>query len=410
METWVDVPIGLDAERWVTRRGCRVVLVMVHTLACGQRLLDVVALLRSDMRVQVVFTPAPSAFSAGVEEFLAQLGGVVLPWEQAVRMRFDLALAANTGGIENVHAPVVLLPHGAGFNKFIATAATGSAAAPRETFGLGRQWLVRDGRVLPSVLVLAHENERRRLAQACPEAVPAAVVAGDPCFDRLRLSLDSREEYRHALGVGRDERLVVAASTWGASSLLGARADVMARLVREAATTTTRAALLVHPNVWMGHGTWQVKAWLADWAAAGLLVVPVEEEWRAVLAAADAVVGDHGSATLYAALTGQPVMLASGGGADVDPHSPMGELLRSSPQLPDSGQVLSLVERVSAGWNAQRLAGVASRITSAPGEFATRMRAALYRVLEMPEPATPARTDRVEPPRVAVPRPTRTEA
>lgn len=88
---WSRVPIGLDARRWVTRRDCKMVLVVVHTVTSGQRLLDTVRLVESDLRVQVVFTMAPDVFSNGVARFIDGLGAVSVPWLQATQQRFDLA-------------------------------------------------------------------------------------------------------------------------------------------------------------------------------------------------------------------------------------------------------------------------------------------------------------------------------
>ena len=107
---WARGPFGLDARRGQTLRCLRTALVVVHTVTAGTRLRRVVPLLETDRRVQVVFTSAPSALiSAGVQEFLARLGGVVVPWRQAVQTRFDLALAASDGLLEWIHAPVVTM-------------------------------------------------------------------------------------------------------------------------------------------------------------------------------------------------------------------------------------------------------------------------------------------------------------
>ena len=106
---WLPVPVGIDAPRWVTRADCRNVLVIVHTVASGLRLLDVVELIESDSRVQVVFSQAPDAFGNGVADFLRAVGGVVLPWQQARRERFDLALAAAYGDLHEVHAPLLVM-------------------------------------------------------------------------------------------------------------------------------------------------------------------------------------------------------------------------------------------------------------------------------------------------------------
>src|ERR1700733_2723618 len=84
-------PFGLDAQRGQTLRYQRTALVVIHTVTSGTRLADVVPLLEPDLRVQVVFTHAPSALiSGGVHDYLDRLGGVVVPWQQATQTRFDL--------------------------------------------------------------------------------------------------------------------------------------------------------------------------------------------------------------------------------------------------------------------------------------------------------------------------------
>ena len=132
---WRQVPVGLEAERWITRTGCKTVLVVVHTVITGQRLADIVRLVESDLRVQVVFTAAPDVFSNGVTDLLRDLGGVVISWEQATRLTFDLALAAAYGSVHELHAPLIVLPHGAGYNKL---APQGASSTP-ECRGRGRR-------------------------------------------------------------------------------------------------------------------------------------------------------------------------------------------------------------------------------------------------------------------------------
>ncbi|MDI5940006.1 hypothetical protein QLR68_18030, partial [Micromonospora sp. DH15] len=87
---WSASPIGIDASRWVSRSGCRTVLVVAHTITSCQRLLDVIEYVESDPRVQLVFTVAPDVFNPHVRRFLDRLGALVLPWHQAVREQFDL--------------------------------------------------------------------------------------------------------------------------------------------------------------------------------------------------------------------------------------------------------------------------------------------------------------------------------
>ena len=95
----IRVPVGEDAERWVTRTGCRRVLFVVHNVTSATRLLDVLPLFSGDLRVQMFATcTGSSPFLAGVPELLGRAGLPVLPWEQAKDTAFDLAVSASYGG------------------------------------------------------------------------------------------------------------------------------------------------------------------------------------------------------------------------------------------------------------------------------------------------------------------------
>ncbi|MFD5627017.1 hypothetical protein [Streptomyces sp. NPDC127072] len=385
---WRHVPVRLDVERWATRRTRRRVLVVVHTVISGQRILDAIRLLEGDIRVQTFFTQAPDVFSNGVSEFLDRLGGLVLPWSQAVQTNFDLALAASHGSLHDLQAPVVVLPHGAGHNKFTPAVHRGRRVAQRGVYGLSRQGLVRDGAVVPEVIVLAHHEELARLGRECPEALPAAEVVGDPCFDRLAVSLPSRALYREALGVRARQKLVLVCSTWGPDSLLGQGWGTLERLVTELPGDEYRIAALLHPHVWNAHGDWQVRSWLAELARSGLILVSPHGDWAGAVVAADHIVGDHGSVSLYGAMTGAPVLMAGRLDADVDPGSPMGELMSFAPRLHGDRPVYPQLKRSSVLRRSQQYERVAARITSEPGRFARRMRALLYRKLRLRAPAT----------------------
>ncbi|MFD9891561.1 hypothetical protein ACFWY9_19670 [Amycolatopsis sp. NPDC059027] len=101
----------------------RTVLAIVHNITAATRLFDVVALYAGDHRIQTVFTcPGSSAFTAGTEEYLRGRGVPVLPWPDAIRMTFDWAIAASWGGdLHEVRAPLTVVPHGMGYNKFLET-------------------------------------------------------------------------------------------------------------------------------------------------------------------------------------------------------------------------------------------------------------------------------------------------
>ncbi|HEX5495905.1 MAG TPA: hypothetical protein VFX70_15155 [Mycobacteriales bacterium] len=387
----LQVPVGPAAGRWVTRSGCRHLLAVVHTVTTGNRLLDVLPVLESDFRIQVVFTRGPDIFGNGVERFLSRLGGVVLPWAQVTQMRFDLALSAAYGGIGELHAPVMVLPHGAGFNKYPAPV-PGGRLVRRGAFGLTPELLVQDGRLVPASIALSHAEQLDRLGRSCPEAVPAAVVVGDPCFDRVTASMARRAEYRRALGVVGAQKLVVVSSTWGDRSLLGCRPELLSGLAA-LPRPDYRVVAVLHPNIWFGHGGWQVGSWLAGCRRAGLDVVEPEAGWQAAIVAADAVVGDHGSVTFYAAAAGVPVLLGAFPAGELDPSSAVAVLGRLAPKVNADQPLTEQVERVLAHRGEDWHGRILGLVSSEPGRSAGLVRRAMYRLMGLTEPPGPARSD-----------------
>ncbi|WP_223167185.1 hypothetical protein [Nonomuraea sp. SYSU D8015] len=373
-------------------------LVIVHTVTSGQRLLDVVRLLATDLRVQVVFTMGPDVFNNGVGEFLERIGGVVMPWHLAVRQRFDLAVCAAYGGIEDVHAPLLVVPHGAGYNKLVSRRLAGGAMAARGVYGLSTQELIRDGMVIPSAIVLAHDAERRRLARSCPEAVAVAEIVGDASHDRLVASAHERRAYRRALRVPDDRELVLVTSTWGTRSLFGRHAGLLQRMLAELPRDRYRVAALFHPNIWFGHGVWQIRTWLADCLHNELALIPPEADWRGALVAADHVVGDHGSIAVYAAVCGASVLLVGDAADEVDPESAGGLLASAGPWLRSDLPLAAQLREAAAHNHPGRHAAVVARLTSAPGRFNLNMRRLMYRLMRLPQPLTLPRADPVPPP------------
>jgi hypothetical protein len=383
---WVHGPFGLDAQRGQTLRYERTVLVVVHTVTAGTRLGDVVPLLEADRRVQVVFTHAPSALiSSGAEEFLARLGGVVVSWQQATQMPFDLALAASDGLLEWVHAPVMTMLHGAGYNKYPVRWDGDGVAARREAAGPERTRLVCHGRTIASAIVLPTRCQVERLRRSCPEAAPIAVVAGDPCYDLLAVSMSSREAYRNALGV-RNRKLIAVSSTWGPGSLLCRHPGLLADLVDQLSPQEYQVAAIIHPAVWHWHGLRQVHAWYADSVRRGLILIPPEEGWRAVLAASDTVIGDHGSVTCYAAAAGIPVLLASRAEDEIEPGSPIALLGDISPSLRPGLPYPAQLEEAVSGWQPEQHDKIRAFVTDVPGQSARIIRSVMYRLMKLAEP------------------------
>jgi hypothetical protein len=253
--------------------------------------------------------------------------------------------------------------------------------------------IVAGGRVIPSVIALAHERHKDGLCRFCPAALPAAVVTGDPCFDRMSASMSLRDAYRAALGVVADQKLVVVSSTWGQRSLIGRHGDLPLQLARELPSDAYRVAAILHPTIWNQHGYRQVREWYRD---DRLQLIPPEQGWQAATIAADVVVGDHGSVTSYAASIGEPILLAAYPDEDIVPGSMAAMVSQIFPRLDYSAPLSPQLDGVMDLPN--RRDELEAALTSFPGQAVHLLRREMYGLLGMAEPAYEAMVEPLPPP------------
>jgi hypothetical protein len=427
------LPIGDDAITWSTMDTRRAVLVVAHTVTATTRLLDVLPAISDDPRIQVLFTtPETSAFTAGVLEFLTDIGARIISWQDAVEAQFDLAVAAGHGDLRQLSAPILVMPHGAGYNKHRKPETgnrkpetgnrkpetgnrkpetgnrkpeTGNRKPEtgnrKPVYGLPREQLVHGGQVVPTAIVLSHAEQRERLRRSCPEAVPRTVVADDPCYDRLLASLRHRDEYRAALHTCNDQTLVVLTSTWGRWSLLGQDPDLPIRLLGQLPMDEYRLAAIVHPNVWHWHGAWQTRAWLERAARAGLQLVPAREGWRGALVAADLLIGDHGSVATYAAAIGIPVLLGAGTEEELDPDGSTSALIRTAPRFDRTATPREQIDEAIRTHTPDRYTRLTRRTFDIPGQSLRTLQKIMYQLMDLDAPGRAPSTRRVPAPQTA---------
>jgi hypothetical protein len=260
---------------------------------------------------------------------------------------------------------------------------------------LSPEWLLDEhGIPVADALVLSHPEQYERLRAVCPEAAPTAVLAGDPCWDRMLAARHYRDRFRRALGIRAGQRLVLLNSTWNPESLFGDGGSddilpsLLPRLSSEFPTDEYRFAAVLHPNIWHGHGPGQIRAWLDRARRAGLTLIDPLHGWRQALIAADAVIGDHGSVTYYAAALGIPVLLGAAPLASLAPEAPVHDFVRAAPRLDPAFPLRPQVEAVVRDHRPRP--ETAEFISSVPGESATRLRSLFYEALGIPEPDGPA--------------------
>jgi hypothetical protein len=255
-------------------------------------------------------------------------------------------------------------------------------------FGLSPEWLLYNGQPIASAMVLSHDHELTRLAESTPAAAETAVVAGDPAYDRMLRSKHLRRRYRQALGLEPGQKLVTISTTWWKRSLMGSWPslfrEVMACLPRD----EYRVAALIHPNIWHGHGPWQVHTWLADCLRSGLILPAPVEGWQATLIASDLIIGDHGATTCYAAALDLPVVLAAFPDDDVAAGSAGDQLGKAARRLNRHESLRTQIEQTLREHQSGTFDPVRDLVTSCPGEAARRLRALFYSHLLLPEPST----------------------
>ncbi|MFE3073821.1 hypothetical protein [Streptomyces sp. NPDC059247] len=418
----IRVPVGEGSRRWTSRSTRRRVLLVVHNVTSAGRLMDLVPLFHDDFRVQLLVTSTgSSAFQDGVRDLLHELRLPELPWEQALSTPVDLAISASFGGeLDLLQGNLSVLSHGVGYTKRLAK--TGSrepgagsrepgagsrepgagtsgvqgaeAGGPEPTFGLSPEWLLPDGRPFVDGLVLSHPEQLERLARVCAEAVPSAVLAGDPCYDRMLAARPYRDRFRRALGVRGGQRLVVLNSTWNPEGLFGngggrdVLPGLLPRLAAELPLDGYHLAAVLHPNIWYGHGPGQIRAWLDRARRDGLALIDPVHAWRQALLAADLVLGDFGAVSYYAAALGTPVLLTADGAGVLDAEAPLADFVRHAPRLDPHAPLLPQVVR---GIEAHRPdPAPAGFVTSAPGRSAGLLRSHFYALMDLPEPTAPA--------------------
>lgn len=376
---------------WRTVRPDRKVLIMAPTMTSVKRLLDIAGLFHGDLRVELSFTVPPNMLGRGTEAMLGALGVPVVSWRRAAEQHHDLAITTNLSGIADVNAPVALFSHGASRNSLGTPRGRGSIPVPSQVHGFTRSALIQRGMLVPTAILLGHDRELDLLAQEVPEALPVAWVVGDPCFDRIAAGKRLRDHYRASLGLRPRQQLVVATSTWRGNSLFASAPHVIERLAELLASPQYRAVLLLHPNIYAAHSEYQVRAWCADALRRGLIIARGEEDWQPFLLAADFIIGDHGSVTLYGSGAGVPVLLGAYPDADVHPQSGAAALGAIAPRIVDSIGMREQLELAREQFDPAAMAEVAKLISSEAGSFARLTRRLLYGILRLGQPATRAR-------------------
>ncbi|TLF72958.1 hypothetical protein [Nocardia cyriacigeorgica] len=321
-------------------------------------------------------------------EQIRAMGAQIISWDDATRTQFHLVLAASDNSdLHELTGPLLLVPHGAGYQKYSPHSEPATGARTLSGFAASALW--HNGRPVPARVGLSHANQLSALANAAPELVDRAAVIGDPCVDRLAGLTRERNRLRSWLGLRPGQELIVVASTWGADSTMGRWPSLPTELLAQLPHDEFRVAAILHPNVWVFHSNWQVRQWLARAAAAGLIIVPPTGPWKPVLAAADCVISDHGSLSAYSTGLRRPLLLAAFSATEVPAGTSMADLGAHIPRLDREQPLAAQVRDAIATVDEALLDRLAAGVFAHRGEALTRLRAVMYELLNLTPPPWP---------------------
>lgn len=377
-----------------TLRAQRRILAVTRNRASVFRMLEVLRLFDDDDRVTIRTTIGPdSRYDHGVDQLLAAERIRPLPWESAIASTFDLAISATTHtSLRHLNAPVVVFPHGAGHHKRPPAAASGA-----EVFELTPQQLMHNGSVIPDRILLPGQDSLRRLRSACPQAVPNAVITGDPIAQQIHRHRSLRDTYRAAFGLRPGQRLLLVASSWGPGSLAAQHLDLVKRLVAELPVDEYRVAAAFHHNVTIHDGQRELERRLRSALDSGLILLPPTESWQAAVIASHAVIGDGGSISFYSAGL-RPVAVTAHDPSEHPADGPVAALVAALPHLDVDAPLPPQIERLLAGDRPESVASVIGSSIDGRVDTAAEYRSIMYSAMNLPEPDTEAFLP-VEPPR-----------
>ncbi|AXX30159.1 hypothetical protein APASM_2794 [Actinosynnema pretiosum subsp. pretiosum] len=267
-----------------------------------------------------------------------------------------------------------VVPHGLGFHKFVPDAEWSKRSR--------LSGLVKDEHLRRCAVrqIVTCSDQVDQLREVTPHINGKTVLCGDLSFEVIRNSGLRRPSYRKAFGLKGEQKLVVVTSTWGRQSLLGQARDVIGRLLDRLPREEYRIALVLHPNVWAHKGEGALLSDLKPELAGGVLLVRPEQGWQAAIVAADLVIGDHGSVSLYAAMNGTPFLLAASGDVVV-PRTSMATLVSKAPRLRLDDDFPARCRAVIAGEGQLDAQALIDQTVKRPDGTAKRLRNLFYKAL-----------------------------
>lgn len=229
-----------------------------------ERSVELAQHLFNDIRIQTFFTVPDnrSSFGNDLELRIHQKHLPFIPWQQARATSFDLGIIASSiDDFPELDMPLLLISHGPGATSNRSLHGVNNAHSDISTASISKH---------SRTICLVSEDER-----ALYSSHRDLITIGDPVFDSLFLSIHHRQEFRNALQA-ETRKIIVVSSTWNLNSSVASHPQFINELLQRLPQDEYIIAAILHPNIWVGHGEWQIYTWLHDAIDAGLRLIPYD--------------------------------------------------------------------------------------------------------------------------------------
>ena len=363
------------------RRHKRVLLCPANDLM-AEYIGPVAGLVRKDDRLSFHLAAPIKHMVPGSGPALARKMGVPhVPYLKARFQWWDLIIFASSasGGQFHPDIPKILTNHSIAAGKIL-----GGVDA---IYGPS---LLRDGQCIFASIFEPGWAVRDNAVRNNPSLEGHIAVVGDLRADKMFEMNRQRDRVRGDLGFGSDDVLVLIQSTWGPDSLM----ETMGReLLGEAMSLRDRGRykflISVHPNNWGDSGEARRHPWgryALDMECEGFRVIRPHTDWAPALVAADVAVTDHTSLAATFSLLNKPMAFVPLRDGLLVEGTMVKRLYDELPHLDRADQLEEIIRQVrSPAYPMDGHRAAARLILSFPGEAAVRMRAEIYRVLNLRE-------------------------
>ena len=259
-----------------------------------------------------------------------------------------------------------------------------------KTFGGGQPYGFRRSSILDitgkskyACIFETRESDRLAVIKLVPELKNIVKTVGSWQYDEIQEKAKNRAGYRKGFGFNGKDRVIFVISSWGKDCLLN---QMGGPLIEECIDLSGKYKFIfsVHPNEYKDCGDGQ-RVWgneLQKLRKYGILVREPEEDIAPYLVASDVVICDHSSVSQQAGLLEKRMIFPPIKPCLIWSESVTRKLIDISPTM-NRPEDLDELLRFPPQRGAVDRHEIAKQINPTPGEYATRARKEVYRLLKL---------------------------